>query len=67
MPAFNLKSVVTFTLTPTATGTHLRMEQAGFRPDQTAGLRRRHAGWQQFFGKLEQVAGAGGLSSAIAC
>src|SRR5262245_6982240 len=32
--AFNLKSVVTFTLTPTSTGTHLRMEQSGFRPDQ---------------------------------
>ena len=32
--AFNLKSVVTFTLTPTRTGTHRRMEQSGFRPDQ---------------------------------
>src|SRR3984957_9164687 len=31
--AFNLKSVVTFTLTPTGTGTHLRVEQAGFRRD----------------------------------
>src|SRR5689334_25273451 len=30
--AFNLKSVVTFTLTPTGAGTHLRMEQVGFRP-----------------------------------
>src|SRR4029078_441422 len=33
-PAFNLKSTVTFTLTATSTGTHLRMEQSGFRPDQ---------------------------------
>ena len=32
--AFDLKSVVTFTLTPTRTGTLLRMEQSGFRPDQ---------------------------------
>src|SRR5215468_9769479 len=32
--AYNLKSVVTFTLTPTHNGTHLRMEQSGFRPDQ---------------------------------
>ena len=32
--AYDLKSVVTFTLTPTSTGTHLRMEQSGFRPDQ---------------------------------
>ena len=31
--AYNLKGVVTFTLTPTSTGTHLRMEQSGFRPD----------------------------------
>ncbi len=31
-PAFSLYSVVTFTLTPTPTGTHLRMEQKGFRP-----------------------------------
>src|ERR1700733_8706166 len=31
-PAFALQSVVTFTLTRTSTGTHLRMEQAGFRP-----------------------------------
>src|SRR4051812_2526401 len=30
--AYNLKSVVTFTLTPTRTGTHLRMEQTGFHP-----------------------------------
>ncbi|RVD12166.1 polyketide cyclase, partial [Mesorhizobium sp. M4B.F.Ca.ET.017.02.2.1] len=33
-PAFNLQSVVTFTLTPTSSGTHLRMEQSGFRPEQ---------------------------------
>ena len=32
--AFNLQSVVTFTLTPTATGTQLRMEQSGFHPEQ---------------------------------
>ena len=32
--AYGLESVVTWTLTPTSTGTLLRMEQAGFRPDQ---------------------------------
>ena len=32
--AYGLESVVTWTLTPTSTGTHLRMEQSGFRPDQ---------------------------------
>jgi uncharacterized protein YndB with AHSA1/START domain len=55
-PAFNLQSVVTFTLTPTATGTRLRMEQAGFRPDQRQAFGGANAGWQQMFDKLEQVA-----------
>src|ERR1700760_2356986 len=32
--AMGLDSVVTWTLTPTSTGTTLRMEQSGFRPDQ---------------------------------
>jgi uncharacterized protein YndB with AHSA1/START domain len=53
--AFNLKSVVTFTLTPTSTGTHLRVEQAGFGPDQKQAYGGAHAGWKQFFTKLEQV------------
>ena len=35
--AYGLESVVTWTLTPTSTGTHLRMEQSGFRPDQHGG------------------------------
>ena len=53
--AYNLKGVVTFTLTPTSTGTHLRMEQSGFRPDQKQAFGGAKAGWQQFFAKLEQV------------
>jgi uncharacterized protein YndB with AHSA1/START domain len=53
--AFNLESVVTFTLTPTRAGTHLRMEQSGFRPDQRQAFGGAHAGWKQFFEKLEQV------------
>ncbi len=52
-PAYNLKSVVTFTLTPTATGTHLRMEQEGFRPDQKQAFGGAHAGWKQFLDKLD--------------
>jgi uncharacterized protein YndB with AHSA1/START domain len=32
--ALGLKSIVTWTLTPTSAGTHLRMEQSGFRQDQ---------------------------------
>ena len=54
-PAYSLESVVTFTLTPTANGTHLRMEQAGFRPDQKQAFGGAHAGWKQFFANLEQV------------
>jgi len=55
-PAFALKSVVTFTLTPTAAGTLLRMEQTGFRPDQKQAFGGAKLGWQQFLGKLEDVA-----------
>src|SRR5262245_36324076 len=53
-PAYSLKSVVTFTLTPTGKGTHLRMEQKGFRPEQKQAFGGAKAGWTQFFGKLEQ-------------
>lgn len=53
--AMGLESVVTWTLTPTRTGTHLRMEQVGFRPDQQQAYQGARYGWQQFFAKLEQV------------
>jgi uncharacterized protein YndB with AHSA1/START domain len=53
--AFNLKSVVTFTLTPTAGGTHLRMEQAGFRPDQKQAFGGAKLGWQKFLANLDPV------------
>jgi uncharacterized protein YndB with AHSA1/START domain len=53
--AFNLKSVVMFTLTPTRSGTHLRMEQTGFRPDQRQAYGGAQAGWQKFFANLEQL------------
>jgi uncharacterized protein YndB with AHSA1/START domain len=54
-PAYSLKSVVTFTLERTATGTRLRMEQAGFRPDQKQAFGGAHAGWKQFLDKLDGV------------
>lgn len=54
-PAFGLKSVVTFTLTPTDNGTHLRMEQVGFRPNQKQAFGGAKMGWQQNFTKLETV------------
>ena len=47
--------MVTFTLTPTAAGTHLRMEQVGFRSDQKQALGGAVHGWNAFFGKLEQL------------
>lgn len=53
--AFNLQSVVTFTLTQTDTGTHLRMEQVGFSPDQKQAYGGAKAGWPQFLEKLEHV------------
>jgi uncharacterized protein YndB with AHSA1/START domain len=53
--AYGLESVVTWTLTPTSTGTHLRMEQSGFRPDQQQAYQGAKGGWQQFFAVLEQV------------
>jgi uncharacterized protein YndB with AHSA1/START domain len=54
-PAFDMKSVVTFTLTPTSKGTHLRMQQSGFRPDQKQAYGGAQAGWRQFLEKLDQV------------
>ena len=53
--AYGLESVVTWTLTPTSTGTHLRMEQAGFRPDQQQAYQGAKFGWRKFFANLEQA------------
>jgi uncharacterized protein YndB with AHSA1/START domain len=53
--AMGLESTVTWTLTPAGAGTHLRMEQAGFRPDQQQAYQGAKYGWQKFLGNLEQV------------
>ncbi|MEO8883272.1 MAG: SRPBCC domain-containing protein [Devosia sp.] len=53
--AFGLESVVTFTLTPTGTGTILRVEQTGFRPDQERAYKGAKAAWRQFLAALAQV------------
>jgi uncharacterized protein YndB with AHSA1/START domain len=53
--AYDLRSVVTWTLTPTSTGTQMRMEQSGFRPDQQQYYQGAKGGWQRFFANLEQV------------
>jgi len=49
------KSAVTWTLTPTQGGTHLRMEQTGFRSEQDAAYKGATYGWRKFIGNLEQV------------
>ncbi len=53
--ALGLESVVTWTLTPTGTGTRLRMEQSGFRPDQQRAYQGAKGGWPRFFAALEQA------------
>jgi uncharacterized protein YndB with AHSA1/START domain len=57
--AYGLESVVTWTLTPTHTGTLLRMEQLGFRQDQERAYQGAKFGWQKFFANLEQVLARG--------
>lgn len=54
-PAYNLQSVVTFTLTPTGDGTLLRMEQSGFRPEHRQAFGGARVGWEQFFTKLDNL------------
>jgi uncharacterized protein YndB with AHSA1/START domain len=53
--ALGLESAVTFTLTPTPAGTHLRMEQTGFQPEQQQAYQGAKYGWQKFFANLEQL------------
>lgn len=59
-PAYALESVVTFTLTPTETGTLLRMEQSGFRPTQKQAIGGARAGWRENFDKLERLVARNG-------
>ena len=57
--AMGLESVVTFTLTKTGSGTRLRMDQAGFRPDQQQAYHGAQWGWKKFLGNLETVLARG--------
>jgi uncharacterized protein YndB with AHSA1/START domain len=50
-------SVVTWTLTPTKAGTHLRMEQTGFRSEEDASYKGATYGWTKFIGNMERVVG----------
>jgi uncharacterized protein YndB with AHSA1/START domain len=53
--AADLHWVVLWTLTPTENGTHLRMEQSGFTPDQQQAYNGAKYGWNRFIGNLEQT------------
>jgi uncharacterized protein YndB with AHSA1/START domain len=53
--AFGTDTVVTFTLTPTATGTFLRVEQAGFPADNRAAIKGANASWRQFLRALDEL------------
>ena len=48
----DIDTVVTFTLTPTASGTRLSLVQSGFRPDQKRNLGGARYGWKMMGGKL---------------
>jgi uncharacterized protein YndB with AHSA1/START domain len=51
-----LKTIVTWTLAPGGNGTHVRMEQSGFRPQDEAGYRGMGGGWPRILGRLEEAA-----------
>ena len=53
--SMGLETVVTWTLTASASGTHLRMEQSGFPDTQGPYFQGATYGWQMFLGKLEGV------------
>ena len=53
--AMGLDSVVTWTLTPTGAGTHLKMEQSGFQPGQDAAYNGAKYGWNKFTAALDEV------------
>jgi len=48
----DLDTVVTFTLTPTASGTRLSLVQSGFKPDQQRNFAGARYGWKMMGGKL---------------
>jgi len=48
----DMDTVVTFTLTPTASGTRLSLVQSGFRPDQKQNLNGARYGWKMMSRKL---------------
>jgi uncharacterized protein YndB with AHSA1/START domain len=53
--AYGLESTVTWTLTAIPTGTRLRMEHVGFRPDQEQAYQGAKGGWRKFITALERM------------
>jgi uncharacterized protein YndB with AHSA1/START domain len=51
----DIDTVVTFTLTPTGSGTHLSLVHSGFRPDQKQNLGGARYGWKMMGAKLVDV------------
>jgi uncharacterized protein YndB with AHSA1/START domain len=49
---FFLDTIVTFTLTPTASGTRLSLVQSGFKPNQKKNFNGARYGWKMMGGKL---------------
>jgi uncharacterized protein YndB with AHSA1/START domain len=47
-----MDTIVTFTLTPTASGTRLSLVQSGFKPDQKRNFNGARYGWKMMGGKL---------------
>jgi uncharacterized protein YndB with AHSA1/START domain len=52
-----MDTVVTFTLDPTASGTHLSIVQTGFRPEQKQNFGGARYGWKMMGGKLADLLG----------
>ena len=50
-----LDTVVTFTLTPTSSGTRLSLVQSGFKPEQKQNFGGARYGWKMMGGKLLEV------------
>jgi uncharacterized protein YndB with AHSA1/START domain len=48
----DIDTVVTFTLTPTTSGTLLTLVQSGFKPEQTKNFGGARYGWKMMGGKL---------------
>jgi uncharacterized protein YndB with AHSA1/START domain len=51
----DIDTVVTFTLSPTASGTRLSLVQSGFKPDQKRNVAGARYGWKMMGGKLVEL------------